>query len=244
VESLKRSGKEIKSSSRGPSPSLKKFFRVKKEAQVLGHLLRLGDLIHEVLECTTGRDLNLQLSGEATLNPDAEIVDTLDDGRYIVRTLIEVKTPFASQVEDADLVGQFHKEQGQEQGQEQEPPVSEYKSKLRNHSSSQTPPTPKQFNKVTISNKVTGAVCQLWAYLTVNHLRYGVLTTFNETYFVRRIQGEESDNGYGSILQISPGVTLCDSSVPIVAAWCYFVTLTLRIICTPLLTEHLRSKGS
>jgi hypothetical protein len=192
-------------------------FRLKKEAQVQGLFIPLGIVVSRVIRPITGRKLKMEASGEAALNPDIQLGEMLEDDRYILRSLVEVKTPFGFQPEDSDIVQQFHNEQ--------EPKVMrniEYTSKLRSHSSQNTSrPSPRQLNP-TNSNKITRAVCQLWAYLTVNNLRYGVITTFNETYFVRRVEGD----GSSSTLQFSPAVTLCDTSVPIIAAWVYFVSLT------------------
>jgi hypothetical protein len=71
--------------------------------------------------------------------------------------------------------------------------------------------------------KVSAAICRLWGYMALNHLKYGILTTFNETFFLKR----EFCEGQ-SKLEISPGVRIGDSQTPIVAALCYFTSLLLE----------------
>jgi serine/threonine protein kinase len=72
--------------------------------------------------------------------------------------------------------------------------------------------------------KVSRAICQLWGYMTVNHLKYGILTTFNETFFLKREFCEEQ----GVKLEISPGIRIGDPQTPIVGALCYFTSLLLE----------------
>jgi hypothetical protein len=70
--------------------------------------------------------------------------------------------------------------------------------------------------------KVFRAVSQLWGYMSVNHLRYGVITTYNETYFFRRLPSRDSTT---SVLEVSEPIMCSGGSVPFFRAWAYFLDL-------------------
>jgi predicted DNA binding CopG/RHH family protein len=79
--------------------------------------------------------------------------------------------------------------------------------------------------------------------MTVNHLRYGVLTTYNKTFFVRRCR---NDHDTGSVLEVSPVVSLSPSSqsLPLFKAWLYFLDCSRRdhIYTSPYSTPVLSRK--
>lgn len=72
------------------------------------------------------------------------------------------------------------------------------------------------------SNLLT-AVQQSFIYMTLNNLRYGALTTFDETIFLRKVE-RDSQDGERSVIEFSPAIK-CDVSDPlgIVAAWLFFI---------------------
>jgi serine/threonine protein kinase len=72
--------------------------------------------------------------------------------------------------------------------------------------------------------KVKKAVEQLWAYMTVNHLLYGVLTTHQETYFFRRHDPNTAPDHSTAQLEISLAISH-DSEPPVtlMASWLYML---------------------
>ncbi|KAI3639769.1 hypothetical protein MIR68_002083 [Amoeboaphelidium protococcarum] len=72
--------------------------------------------------------------------------------------------------------------------------------------------------------KIIRAVEQVYVYMTLNRHRYGVLTTFNETVFLRKVDDPEQEGR--SVLECSP-VIKCSQRQPytLVAAWIYLLSL-------------------
>ncbi|KAI3633895.1 hypothetical protein MIR68_008069 [Amoeboaphelidium protococcarum] len=72
--------------------------------------------------------------------------------------------------------------------------------------------------------KIIRAVEQVYVYMALNRHRYGVLTTFNETVFLRRVEDPEQEGR--SVLECSP-VIKCSQRQPytLVAAWIYLLSL-------------------
>ncbi|KAI3634555.1 hypothetical protein MIR68_007466 [Amoeboaphelidium protococcarum] len=72
--------------------------------------------------------------------------------------------------------------------------------------------------------KIIRAVEQVYVYMTLNRHRYGVLTTFNETVFFRKV--EDPDQEGRSVLECSP-VIKCSQRQPytLVSAWMYLLSL-------------------
>ncbi|KAI3633068.1 hypothetical protein MIR68_009143 [Amoeboaphelidium protococcarum] len=75
--------------------------------------------------------------------------------------------------------------------------------------------------------KIIRAVEQIYVYMTLNRHRYGVLTTFNETVFFRKV--EDPDQEGISVLECSP-VIKCSQRQPytLVGAWIYLLSLIER----------------
>ncbi|KAI3629613.1 hypothetical protein MIR68_011048 [Amoeboaphelidium protococcarum] len=75
--------------------------------------------------------------------------------------------------------------------------------------------------------KIIRAVEQIYVYMTLNRHRYGVLTTFNETVFFRKV--EDPDQEERSVLECSP-VIRCSQIQPytLVGAWIYLLSLIER----------------
>jgi hypothetical protein len=72
--------------------------------------------------------------------------------------------------------------------------------------------------------KVKKAVEQLWAYMTVNHLLYGVLTTHQETYFFRRHDPDAVPADTTTQLEISLAISHeSEPPVTLMAAWLYML---------------------
>jgi hypothetical protein len=118
-------------------------------------------------------------SNEALLKADYAIYlkNKSEPRMSALKSLIEVKTPWAfPSVPEGDLATAFCQHQGGSN-------LSELVDKS---------------NK---STKVIRAITQLWGYMTVNHFRYGVLTTYLDTYFVRLVEVDRQ-----SCLEISPAV--------------------------------------
>ncbi len=87
------------------------------------------------------------------------------------------------------------------------------------------PPTPLKKLRATERNKVYRAISQIWTYTTINHLRYGVLTTFNQTWFLRRDEPTADDHGC-SRLSVSPTYTVNRAdSLPVLVPWLYMIHL-------------------
>jgi hypothetical protein len=70
------------------------------------------------------------------------------------------------------------------------------------------------------------AVEQTYIYMTINRHRYGCLTTFNQTWFLKRV--EDAANPDTSLLYISPAIS-CSSIEPytLTSAW-LFILLTIE----------------
>jgi hypothetical protein len=175
-----------------------------------------------------GKDIGLSHVGDARLDPDLAFVlcrDNIDS----TLALVEVKTPKAFPL-GPDLVECFRTEQAKLK------PNADIIEKLRRSGKDQVLINPDE-------TKASRAITQLWGYLSVNNLKYGILTTFNDTYFFKR----EFSEGQGvSRLEISKSVSIGDSSVPIVGALCYFSGLLLEshLYAPPYSTLILRLKSA
>jgi hypothetical protein len=181
-----------------PQDERYKNYRVHSEANVS---LRLHDYVFvplqklfETQETTVSFD---SPGGNCCLNPDyAILLSNWEDLHYALKSLIEVKTPWAfPSVPGGDLAAAF--------------------CQLQEGSNIK-----ELVEKASISNKVIRAVTQLWGYMTVNHFRYGVLTTYLVTYFFRRAEVDGQ-----SCLEISPAVRNKGGVVNIMGAWAYFISL-------------------
>jgi serine/threonine protein kinase len=151
-----------------------------------------------------GEAIRLKPVGNVRLDPDLGLV-LLKDGAQSTIALVEVKTPKAFPL-GPDLVASFREEQMK-------------LKKLRR------PRKDKVLINRSEETKASRAIAQLWGYLSVNNLKYGVLTTFNDTFFFKREFNE--DQGV-SRLEISRSISIGDPSVPIVGAFCYFSSLLLE----------------
>jgi tRNA A-37 threonylcarbamoyl transferase component Bud32 len=164
-----------------------------------------------------GQKIEMLSPQETSLHPNFEIF--LSKGStQIALAVIEVKSPKAFPIE-GNLVERFHEEQ-----LSLKPNPSIFRA-LRPTDRQKKALEDKVFINQSQDTKVSQAICQLWGYMTVNHLRYGVLTTYNETFFLKR--GFREDNGL-SKLEISQSVRIGDQQTPIVGALCYFTSLLLE----------------
>jgi hypothetical protein len=179
-------------------------------------------------------------SAYASLHPDFVFgkFPTGGAGRGMVLALVEVKTPIAFPMPDGgDLVGAFNREQLLLQASDDDD------SSIDGAASD----TPYRRIELTAKNdsKVSRAICQLWGYLTVNHLRYGVLTTFNETYFIMRT--EHPDEPRKSRMMISPCIHVDpdkNDNLTLFASWLYLIHLANadRLYSSPYTTPTLTRK--
>ncbi|CAM6082735.1 unnamed protein product [Calypogeia fissa] len=67
-----------------------------------------------------------------------------------------------------------------------------------------TPPS--EENKKSIAQKAVRAVSQLYGYLSINHLQYGVLCTFDKYYFMRRLDPENGNARSCGKLEITTAI--------------------------------------
>jgi len=83
-----------------------------------------------------------------------------------------------------------------------------------------------KLNPLQQKGKVMRAVEQTYIYMTINRHRYGCLTTFNQTWFLKRV--EDAANPDTSLLYISPAIS-CSSIEPytLTSAW-LFILLTIE----------------
>jgi hypothetical protein len=113
--------------------------------------------------------------------------------KYALKSIVEVKTPWAfPSVPGGDLAATF--------------------CQLQEGSNYQ--------DLSSVATNVICAVNQLWGYMAVNHFRYGVLTTYLDTYFFRRVEVDGQ-----SWLEISPAVRNKGGVVNIIGAWAFFISL-------------------
>ncbi|KAI9337318.1 hypothetical protein BDR26DRAFT_864187 [Obelidium mucronatum] len=79
--------------------------------------------------------------------------------------------------------------------------------------------------KIKTKGKITRALEQIFVYMTVNRHRYGVLTTFDQTWFIRRNDLATSPVSLTSQLEISQAIS-CRSvspSLTLISAWMAFL---------------------
>jgi hypothetical protein len=188
------------------------------EKKVEGHF---KEFYHDVVERANflifGQDLTMSQAEKACLHPGLEVM--LHKGSTeLLLAVIEVKTPKAFPYE-GNLAEHFKDEQLR-----LKPNPATLRS-LRSSSRREQALDEKVLINQNKDTKVSRAICQLWGYMTVNHLKYGILTTFNETFFLKREFREDQGT---SKLEISPGVRIGDSQTPIVGALCYFTSLLLE----------------
>jgi hypothetical protein len=181
----------------------------KNVEEVMGKFFEM--IIRNSIRLIFRKDIRLRHVGDARLDPDLGFV-LIKEGIESTIALVEVKTPHAFSI-GSDLVGCFRAEQKKLK------PAPEALAKLRRPKKDQI------LLNSSEETKATRAITQLWGYLSVNNLKYGILTTFNDTYFFRR---EFSEDQSVSRLEISRSVAIGDTSVPIVGALCYFSSLLLE----------------
>ncbi len=93
--------------------------------------------------------------------------------------------------------------------------------------------------------KIAHAVQQVYGYMSVNHLKYGVLSTYEKTFFFRRVVVSEGQQQ--SILEVS-GVVERDRTrkdgFTAMEAWMAFILLTDRdsFYSSPNSTPEMKSK--
>lgn len=114
------------------------------------------------------------------------------DGYKLSKLVVEFKTPWAFNVVD-NIIEQYNAE------------YSKFNS-----------------GRVKKKGKVIRAIEQTYVYMTINRHRYGCLTTFDKTWFLRKVEDPLSE--HSSLLHISP-VVLCNSNKPITLtmAWAYLL---------------------
>jgi hypothetical protein len=134
------------------------------------------------------------------LQPDLCLFNLVGDDEKRLVAVIEAKTPWSFNIPDGDLVSAFEREKKLAAKQSCDDPTSSSRN----------------------DTKVLRVVSQIWGYLSVNHLKYGVLTTFSHTYFFRRL---DSSSSAKSEMQVTPAISLDRGLVPIFTAWNYFVSL-------------------
>lgn len=76
--------------------------------------------------------------------------------------------------------------------------------------------------RIKKKGKVMRSIEQTYIYMTINRHRYGCFTTFDRTWFLRKV--EDSSSEHSSKLEISP-VIHCDSNSPVTLnmAWVYLL---------------------
>jgi hypothetical protein len=150
-----------------------------------------------------GHIVKLSPCKQACLHPDLEIMLYKGHERLTL-AVAQVESPKTLPC-DEDLVTLFKEEQMR---LEPNPTTFEF---LRQDD--------KVIKTQSKETRVSRAITQLWGYMTVNHLKYGLLTTFNNTFFFKRLSIGK--------LEISRGIAVDDSKVPLVGALCYFTSLLL-----------------
>jgi serine/threonine protein kinase len=131
------------------------------------------------------------------LKPDICIYQTsLGKPKKLVAA-IEVKTPWALDIPEGNIVAKFESEK-----------------KLALERGDREPATTQRND-----TKVHRVISQLWGYLSVNHLKYGVITTYSQTYFFRR---PESTSQICQ-LEVSPGISVQGNLIAVFKAWYYFL---------------------
>jgi hypothetical protein len=133
------------------------------------------------------------------LKPDLCLYKLSGDALMLV-AVVEDKSPWAFNVPFGNLVEAFEKEKRLAAQRGDDEPTS----------------------KNRMDTKVTRAVSQLWGYLSANHLKYGVITTFSHTYFFRRL---ESSSTAASCMEVTPAISVNNGPLPIYVAWFHFMNL-------------------
>ena len=75
---------------------------------------------------------------------------------------------------------------------------------------------------VKSKGKIMCAIEQIYVYMTINRHRYGCLSTFDQTWFLKKVEDESNPNN--SLLYITPVIS-CSSNKPytITSAWLYIL---------------------
>jgi hypothetical protein len=133
------------------------------------------------------------------LKPDLCVYKTLSTGDEVAIAAIEIKTPWAFDIPDGNIVDAYERQVSLASKCEYEDP----------------------FSKNVNDTKVIRAISQLWGYLAVNHLKYGVITTYSQTFFFRRIPTSTADT---SKMEVTPAISVVDGLLPIFTAWYFFLT--------------------
>ncbi|KAI3657640.1 hypothetical protein MP638_001359 [Amoeboaphelidium occidentale] len=160
------------------------------------------------------------VSGLLGLAPDAGIIYyPKDDARdEITYCAIEYKTCYAfPTVNGGDLVAAFNEERARQEPQPSCMPTRQSGIARPNNAMTKL--------STADSTKVSRVVAQIWGYMTVNHLKYGILTTLNDTYFFRRV---EHQVGSASKLEVSHCLSTGLSQLPFMTAWLYIISLAVE----------------
>jgi hypothetical protein len=193
-------------------------YKVKKEMTVASvHSKTVLEPVHSMCDSLGIRGSFLLGDNGAALNPDSVWVQSVqgDDEHDSCRLVLELKTPWAfPSVPDGDLAGAYRA--ACQPSASKCMFLADPKRILMHQSIDPSPQSPQR--------KVKNAVEQLWAYMTVNHLLYGVLSTHQETYFFRRHDPNTTPSHSTAQLEISLAISH-DSEPPVtlMAAWLYML---------------------
>ncbi|KAI3641993.1 hypothetical protein MP228_011548 [Amoeboaphelidium protococcarum] len=141
------------------------------------------------------------ISGSSVLG-DPDRIWLSDEGKELSKLTVEIKTPWAID-SLVDLIPSYNQQY-----------VDFETKKQKCNDEAET----------VHKGKIIRAVEQVYVYMTINRHRYGVLTTFDETIFFRKV--EDTDQQGRSVLECSP-VIKCSQRQPytLVAAWIYLLSL-------------------
>lgn len=196
-----------------PSLPEREVYSVASESQVVNFmamnsivLQRLTSLIHGTRIAITGQIPSVALNAD-------NLVARIDGTEFVPLCPIEYKTPYALPIPaGGDLLVAYETER-----------------KLSGVDTS----SEAEFTRIssnTADTKYSRAIAQLWGYMSVNCFKYGVLSTFNETYFFQRVEHCKDSL---SELKISPAI-ICpvdptgNTNLSVMAAWSYFTHLLME----------------
>ena len=77
---------------------------------------------------------------------------------------------------------------------------------------------------INISNYIQNAQNQIYTYMVLNHLQYGILSSFDYTFFFKRVKVEDAPDGFEQLF-ISTGIPYNATNPTILQCIAYFLLL-------------------
>ncbi|KAL5036660.1 hypothetical protein RTP6_004202 [Batrachochytrium dendrobatidis] len=88
-----------------------------------------------------------------------------------------------------------------------------------------------RIDQLNINHYIRDAIVQLYTYMVLNRLQYGILTSSEYTFFFKRVKVEDSSDGFEQLF-ISTGIARTATNPTVLQSIAYFLSLADGTLCT------------